>query len=220
VDAAIGLTHLDKNQTIPPCWLDGYAGPSPDKLLVLRNGILDLDTGKLLAHTDMLFTRNALAFDFDPAAPAPQRFLKFLDEIWPDQADRDCHTALQQAFGYLLAPDTSHQKIFVVVGPPRCGKGTVGRLLGQLLGKSNICSPTFSSMGTPFGKQCMIGKGPILSERQRAPSQMAVHSFAHKDMCLSLCAPVIRDSYPRCRSWRSGFFFARSGMRPEEKEPN
>ena len=34
---------------------------------------------------------------------------------------------LQDWFGYALAPDTSQQKIFMVVGPRRGGKGTIGR---------------------------------------------------------------------------------------------
>jgi putative DNA primase/helicase len=121
-------------------------------LLALRNGILDLKNNTLLLHTDELFTRNALNFDYDPNAPTPTRFFQFLEDVWPEGAERDCHAALKQMFGYLLAPDTSHQKIFVLVGPPRSGKGTIGRLLKSMLGPSNICSPTFSSMGTPFGK--------------------------------------------------------------------
>ncbi len=155
-EAAKGLVHLDKNQASPPCWLDNRGGPNPSELLVLRNGILDLKNNVLMAHTNELFTRNALDFEHDPNAPEPKRWLQFLREVWPEEDD--CHAALQQMFGYLLTPDTSQQKIFVMVGPTRCGKGTIGRLLGKLLGAANICSPTLSSLSADFGQQGMIGK--------------------------------------------------------------
>lgn len=150
------LVHHDKNQATAPCWLDGRTGPSPNALLVLRNGILDLHANTLLPLTDQLFTRNALDFDFDPGTREPKRWLQFLSEVWPD--DPDSIAALQMAFGYLLSIDTAQQKIFVLVGPPRCGKGTVGRVLAKLLGQPNMCAPTFSMLGSQFGLQGMIGK--------------------------------------------------------------
>jgi len=158
LDAAKGEIHFNKNKFLPPCWLDDGPRPVPDKLLVVRNGILDLETGTLTPHTDQFFTLNALDFDYDANAPTPKRFLQLIDEIWPDATEKETHTTLQMMFGYMLTADTSHQKIFLLVGPPRGGKSTLGRLLERLLGSTNTCSPTFSSMSNPFGKQCMIGK--------------------------------------------------------------
>jgi len=34
---------------------------------------------------------------------------------------------LQDWFGYTLSPDTSQQKMLMIVGPTRSGKGTIGR---------------------------------------------------------------------------------------------
>ncbi|HEX3430488.1 MAG TPA: phage/plasmid primase, P4 family [Rhizomicrobium sp.] len=165
LDATKGLVHLDRNAATPPCWLDGATGTDPAQLLVLRNGILNLATGEHLPHSDALFTRNALDFDFEPRAPRPERWLQFLAEVWPEETD--CRDALQQMFGYLLTPDTSQQKIFVLVGPTRCGKGTIGRVLGGLLGRHNVCSPTLSAMGENFGLQCMIGRQVALVSDMR-----------------------------------------------------
>ena len=50
------------------------------------------------------------------------------------------------------------QKIFLVVGPKRSGKGTIGRVLTAMLGKGNVASPTLSSMSNQFGLQSLIGK--------------------------------------------------------------
>ena len=44
---------------------------------------------------------------------------------------------LQEIFGYVLTPDTSQQKIGMIVGPKRSGKGLIGRTLRRLVGERN-----------------------------------------------------------------------------------
>lgn len=74
-------------------------------------------------------------------------------------------------FGYLLTPDTARQKVFVLVGPPRSGKGTIGRVLLRLLGRHNVSSPTLSSLAEQFGLQCLIGKQLALVSDMRLGSR-------------------------------------------------
>ncbi|MBK8097613.1 MAG: hypothetical protein IPK26_10925 [Planctomycetes bacterium] len=45
---------------------------------------------------------------------------------------------LQEIIGYLLIPDTSLQKLFFIKGPRRCGKGTILRVVADLVGKANV----------------------------------------------------------------------------------
>ena len=105
--------------------------------------------------TPLFFSRNALDYDFDFDAPAPTAWLDF-QAIWPkDKASID---ALQEWFGYCLLPDTRQQKILMIVGPKRCGKGTVGRVLGRVIGEANVCGPTFSSLAGSFGLRPLLGK--------------------------------------------------------------
>jgi putative DNA primase/helicase len=52
----------------------------------------------------------------------PLEWLSFLARLWPD--DAQSIDALQEIFGYVLTSDTSQQKAFLIVGPPRSGKGT------------------------------------------------------------------------------------------------
>ena len=66
--------------------------------------------------------------------------------------------ALQEAVGYLLGGDTSQQKMFLLVGPKRAGKGTIGRVLTGLLGAHNVAAPTLASLSTNFGLSPLIGK--------------------------------------------------------------
>jgi putative DNA primase/helicase len=144
-----------------PSWLGG-AGPFPaDEALVCRNGVLHLPAwgeGReaRCPLTPCLFARNALPYDFDPAALAPTTWLRFLWELWPD--DAEAINLLQEWFGYALQPDTRHHKILMVVGPPRSGKGTVGRVMRAVVGAANVCAPTLAGLAGPFGLQPLLDK--------------------------------------------------------------
>ena len=60
--------------------------------------------------------------------------------------------------GYVLSGGTAQQKIFMLVGPKRSGKGTILRVLTALLGVENVAAPTLSSLATNFGLQPLVGK--------------------------------------------------------------
>jgi hypothetical protein len=136
---------------------DPKSGDLPaSEILACRNGLLHLPTGKLLPLTPRFFTCNGLTFDYDPKAPEPVVFLSFLDQLW--EHDPEQIPLLQEVFGVLLTPDTSMQKFFLILGPPRSGKGTIVRLLTQLVGKRNTCSPTLDSLGSRFGLETALGK--------------------------------------------------------------
>jgi len=142
----------------PPVWLCDASGlPPAGSLIVAPNGIIDLtDPRMLLAPTPRLFTLNALSYDFIPDAPEPAEWLSFLDTLWPD--DRESIETLQEIFGYCLTADTRLQKIFLLYGPPRSGKGTIARILAHLLGMANVCAPTLAGLATNFGLWSLIGK--------------------------------------------------------------
>jgi len=99
---------------------------------------------------------HSLPFDFDPDAPAPVRWLAFLDELW--EGETETIGALQELFGYLVSGDTRQQKMALLVGPKRAGKGTINRVLTRMIGPHNVAGPTLASLGTNFGLQDLIGK--------------------------------------------------------------
>ncbi len=154
LDALKGVAHQPADRMAPPVWLDGD-GPPPVEIVALRNGLLHVPTGELLPPTPRFFTRNALDLDFDPGAPEPQAWMDFVAEILPDA---DAAALLQEWFGYFLLPDTSQEKMLLLVGPPRSGKGTIQKVLTELVGLSNVCAPSIKSLGSGFGLQPMIGK--------------------------------------------------------------
>ncbi len=157
IDSFKGIMHRSTGLYQPPCWLKSMEGlPPANEIVACQNGLLHLPTGELLPPTPNFFTRNALGFDYDPGAPLPKKFRAFLDDIWPN--DSDSIGVLQEMFGYLLVADTSQQKIFLIVGPPRSGKGTLIRVLTKLVGEHNTVAPSLNSLSSDFGMQGLIGK--------------------------------------------------------------
>jgi putative DNA primase/helicase len=115
-----------------------------------------LPTRELVKHSPVFFNHNALEFAYDPDALDPVEWLRFLDSLWPD--DAGSIEALQDLFGYLLSSDTRQQRVFMLIGPKRSGKGTIARVLTALLGRDNVCAPTLASLGQNFGLAPLIGK--------------------------------------------------------------
>jgi putative DNA primase/helicase len=154
-----------------------FVGPlqtrNADGLIACRNGLLDISTRKLETHSPYLFNVNCLPFDYDPEAPAPTEWRRFLTQLWPD--DADATKTLQQMFGLMLTADTRHQKIFLIVGPKRSGKGTIGRVLTAMLGKDNVANPTLSSLNGEFGLAPLIDKRvAIISDARMGPQTTTV----------------------------------------------
>lgn len=141
-----------------PSWLPGTSQgmPASVELMPCANGLLHLPTRTVQPPTPRYFNLHAAPYAYLPGGPAPAAWLQFLAQLWP--SDPESVNALQEVFGYLLTPDTRQQKLFLLIGPPRSGKGTIARVLTALLGAPSVASPTLSSMATPFGLAPLVGK--------------------------------------------------------------
>lgn len=100
--------------------------PQTDRIHV-ANGTLFLD-GTFTENTE--FCMNRLPVSYKPDAPAPVRWLKFLDELlYPEDI-----ATLQEYMGYCLLPTTKAQKMLFVVGKGGEGKSRIGVVMNSLLG--------------------------------------------------------------------------------------
>ena len=156
LDALRAVANIPATTKLP-AWLEeaDYQPPAVE-ILACKNGLLHLPTRRLVPPTPVFFSTNAVDFEYQPKAPPPTQWLSFLASVWPD--DQQAIATLQEMFGYLLLLDTRQQKIFLVVGPKRSGKGTVARILTAMLGQDNVCSPTLASLGQNFGLAPLIAK--------------------------------------------------------------
>lgn len=171
LDALGAVCHLPDHIS-QPSWLGGgHEGP----IVACENGLLHVKRRELLPHTPDYFNGTAVPFAYDPDAPKPECWYKFLADLWP--GDLDSIHALQEWFGYVVSGRTDLHKILLLVGPTRGGKGTIARILGSLIGRENVAGPTLSSLSGDFGLAPLLGKSlAVISDARmsRRGSQVVV----------------------------------------------
>ncbi len=174
----------------PPCWIGGPPeGWLPEDSLVTASGIVQLrklvdeQNDYLHPPTPRFFTPTALNFDFDLNAPAPENWLKFLKALWP--ADDASIQLLQEWFGYCLTPDTRLQKMLLLIGPPRCGKGTIARVLTAMVGKENVAGPTLAGLQNDFGLAPLVGKTLAIVADARLGGKADQHMITERLLSIS-----------------------------------
>ena len=175
-------THV-RAEITPTAWLDGGKGrPDPRNILAFPSGILDLATGQVLPPTPALFNTAAIDFDYCPNPKPPKLWNAFLKQLFGD--DLESVQLLQEWAGYSLVADTSQQKMLMIVGPKRSGKGTLARILTSLVGAGTVVGPTTGSLAGQFGLQPLIGKSlAIVSDARFAGEKVAI--LVERLLCIS-----------------------------------
>ena len=156
LSAALAAQLLLEAARRPPSWINEVDFPGAREFVACTNGLLHVPTRLLNNHDPRLFNLVAVPFEYDPNAELPRDWLGFLEELWPD--DPDSIAALQEYFGYIISGRTDLQKILLVIGPTRAGKGVIGAIMRALIGDGNYVGPTLSSLSQNFGLQPLIGK--------------------------------------------------------------
>lgn len=154
-NALISVCGLDATVSAP-AWLDCHGRPPVTEFMAVGNGLLHLPTGAIHPPTPAFFGLSASEVAFDPEASEPTAWLKFLSNLWED--DQKAISTIQEWFGYCLSTDTRQQKMLLVIGPKRSGKGTLARVQTALLGRASVASPTLASLAQEFGLQPLIGR--------------------------------------------------------------
>ena len=181
--ALSSLCNLD-SMVVPPAWLDeGIAHAPADEFIPVANGLLHLPSQKLLPASPNYFSIGGSDVLFDPHAPQPRIWLKFLHDTFGDE----CQSIdlLQEWMGYCLSANTSQHKIMLVVGPPRSGKSTVASLLTSLLGKSNVVAMSMASLSETFGLESFIGKKLAISGDARIDGRVDQSSIVERLLGIS-----------------------------------
>ena len=153
------------SSTVFPTWINTtrYTKYNPTHVTCFNNILLDTDTMTTIPSTPKLFTLNSLPFNYDTKATCPL-WIKTIKE-WSKKdgkIDNEWISSLQEWFGYNLTPDISQHKFMLLYGPPRSGKSTAIRILQQLLGETNYCTPTLQNLGSNFGMETAHGKIAML----------------------------------------------------------
>lgn len=101
--------------------------PESDRIH-LANGTLMLDGSFTEGRSKIV--RSRLPVAYDPNAPKPERWLKFLGELlYPEDIP-----TLQEFIGYCLIPSNKGQRMMVIKGSGGEGKSQIGAVLSSLFG--------------------------------------------------------------------------------------
>jgi P4 family phage/plasmid primase-like protien len=174
----------------PPFWINN-AAPVPwpaREVMVTRSQLIHIpslgtEACSAIPASPLFFSRTALDFDFDPNAAKPQLWLDFLKQLWGD--DTESIRALREWFGYMLTCDTRMQKILLLIGPPRCGKGTIARILRALIGEENVCGPKLASFAGDFGLAPLVGKSAAIISDARIDGRVDVQQIVETLLTVS-----------------------------------
>ena len=103
-----------------------------------------------------------MPYAYDPTLGDPVEWLKFLESLsWGEGTSQ--HRELRKWFGYFASGATDMQKLFLLVGPPRAGKGTIAHVLTALLGElGKVTSASLESFGKTFGMENLLDKSCLI----------------------------------------------------------
>lgn len=129
------------------------ADPTPD-LMNFRDTMINWRTGNPVAHDPLLKSTIQFPFDWDPdaACPAFDRFLA--DVMHEDYVD-----LAWEMIGYLMYAGNPLQVAFLLYGSGGNGKGTLMRVITDLLGHQNIASESLDDLNANrFSAVNLFGK--------------------------------------------------------------
>lgn len=109
-------------------WVSNFTEPANDIAVIpVKNGYLHVNNGLTLkSHEKSLGIQYVLMCDFDPSAPAPEKFNHLVARILPDPEVR---ARVQEYIGYTLLPDTRFQRAQIWLGSGANGKGTLANIV-------------------------------------------------------------------------------------------
>ena len=145
VSSVYGMfTSIIPEVTTPaPCMLDGSKATN---LIIVKNGILNLDDLSKTEHTYKLFSFVKLPYDYLPDALCPNWF-KFLDSIWTDSKNKDL---LQEIFGYIIQNGNPLEIWILLQGATRGGKGVCLDMGCAVAGEKNSTSIQIKKIAGQF----------------------------------------------------------------------
>lgn len=127
-----------------------------EQFICVNNGILDMKTLELKAHTPEIVIRNKININY-----YEQTENKEIDTIMNNLAvgDNEVVTLLYEMIGYCLYRGMPFQKVFILVGNGANGKSTLLNMITHLLSEGNVSHVDLKEIaGNRFGKAELYGK--------------------------------------------------------------
>jgi putative DNA primase/helicase len=144
-----------------PSWIGGGEDrPNPARLITFTNGMLDVDewiAGRVVMHNHdpRLFNFTQIPYDFDEDLES-KLAVDFIKDTF--NYDEDSVLLSSQWYGINLVPDRTFEKLMILIGVIRSGKGCMLDMLIKMLGKKNCAVSTYQGLSGEFGREGLLGK--------------------------------------------------------------
>ena len=190
LEAEAAVAHLSPSIQ-PPTWIDGASGAP--QIVVCRNGTLSWQHDRCGRTTRGTSHRS--------------RFPSTLTRM---RRDRRAGTDSSNSSGRMIPMQFARSrnswdtccrgadldKILLLIGPTRAGKGVIARVFGLLIGPGNVTGPTLASLSQNFELQDLIGK-PLAVISDARLGHADTHQVVERLLAISG-----RDTITVDRKWR------------------
>lgn len=154
----VKFAHIKDALQFARRWVPAIEKPETDDLLIpLQNGYLQYEGGKfvLKPHDKTSAIDYLINCDYAPASPAPALFIKFIEQILPDEEVR---ARVQEYLGYTLTSDARHQRGQIWLGSGANGKGVLANIIQSF--HANVATLNLADIGG-FGLSHLPGASLI-----------------------------------------------------------
>lgn len=134
---------------------------SDARYICFSNGILDIETGKLLDHSPDYILTNKISFDYDPEA-YDELLDRTLDKI--SCYDPEIRALLEEVAGYVLYRRNELRKAFILIGDKANGKSTYLDLIKTMLGDDNTTALDLKELSDRFKTAEAVSKLAIIGD--------------------------------------------------------
>jgi|LGVF01.1.fsa_nt_gb P4 family phage/plasmid primase-like protien len=104
--------------------------------IACKNGLLNLETKKLIPHSPEHYTFKKIPWNYNPKATC-HNIDNLIEKLIPEV---DGKIKLDTMLGYTLINSYIYNKIFFIYGPPGTGKTTIINIIQNMLGDGNYSS--------------------------------------------------------------------------------
>lgn len=132
----------------------------PEGTLPLKNGLLDVDTGKLHAHLPGYYITAQTPHNYDRKATC----LEWIAWLRDRHDDEETYYQIQEMFGYCLFTHINYHSFFFLFGEGGTGKSTCVDVLEWLIGSENKVALELTELNNPFTRSQLVGRSLYLAK--------------------------------------------------------
>lgn len=127
---------------------------TPKHLINLKNGIYNINTGKIIPHSPKYYFINEIPVEYNPDADCP-KIKKFISEV---VEEKDINV-IQEFIGYCLLRDYPFHKACMFLGSGKNGKSVCIDLIKIFLGEKNVSNKELQELAYDrFASSKLYGK--------------------------------------------------------------